>query len=176
VHEDATVWLVGMMGAGKSTVGRVLAQRLHTPYVDIDAEVERSTGCTVAEIFEREGESGFRARERAAIDTWAGIAAVVALGGGAIAQPGAAPRLAASGTVVYLRARPETLLERLGASPARPLLAGLDGAARRSRLEALLAQRREAYESAQIIVDVDEGSPEDLAEIVARRIAGSAAS
>jgi shikimate kinase len=176
VHENATVWLVGMMGAGKSTVGRVLAERLHTPYVDIDAEVEREAGCTVAEIFEREGESGFRARERAAIDAWAGAVAVVALGGGAIAQPGAAPHLAASGTIVYLRARLETLLERSGAGPVRPLLAGLDGAARRSRLEGLLAQRRDAYESAQIIVDVDEGSPEDLAEIVARRIAGSAAS
>jgi shikimate kinase len=176
VHEDATVWLVGMMGAGKSTVGRVLARCLHTPFVDIDAEIERRAGRTVAEIFAREGESGFRSRERDAIDAWAGTAAVVALGGGAIAQPGAAPRLAASGTVVYLRARLETLLERLGECPERPLLAGLERAARRSRLEALLAQRREAYESARIIVDVDEGSAEQIAAIVARRIAGSAAS
>lgn len=176
MHEDATVWLVGMMGAGKSTVGRVLAQRLHAPYVDIDAEVERSAGCPVAEIFEREGEPGFRSRERAAIDAWIGTRAVVALGGGAISQPGAAPRLAASGTVIYLRAGLETLLERLGECTDRPLLAGLDRTARRRRLEALLAQRREAYESARIVVDVDEGSAEEIAEVLARRVAGSAAS
>jgi len=116
----ATVWLVGMMGAGKTEVGRRLAVRLGRPFVDSDAEVEVEAGATVAEIFAREGEAGFRRRERAAIERVAGTSAVVSLGGGAMAQPGMPARLAGSGRTVYLRARPETLLARVGAAEERP--------------------------------------------------------
>jgi 3-dehydroquinate synthase len=165
-----TIWLVGMMGAGKSTLGPALARALRREFVDADAEIERRAGRAVAELFASEGEPAFRARERAAQDELCGSGAVVALGGGAIAQPGAAERLAASGTVVYLRARPETLLARLGDAAARPLLAGLAPAARRGRLEALLAERKPAYETARIALDTDEGSPQQLVAELARRI------
>ena len=90
-------------------------------------------GCRVAEIFEREGEPAFRGQEREAIEACCGEAAVVALGGGAIEPPGARERLASAGTVVYLRARPETLLARLGDARSRPLLAGLSPAGQAGR-------------------------------------------
>ena len=159
-----------MMGAGKSSIGPRLAQRLGRRFVDTDAEVERSAGLRVAEIFEREGEAGFRRRERAAIEAAGGEGAVVALGGGAIAQPGARERLARSGLVVYLRARPETLLARVGDADERPLLRGLAPAAQQARLGELLEQRRDDYESAAIKIDTD-GQPLDaLVESLAKRI------
>ncbi len=164
---NGTIWLVGMMGAGKSTVGRALARRLRRPFSDLDREIEREAGCKVAEIFEREGESGFRARERRAIAEQAGRAAVVALGGGAIAQPGAAERLAASGTVVYLKATPETLLERIGEARTRPLLRDLDGEERLSEIRRLLEERRAAYESATVVVETDGRGVATLAAAVA---------
>jgi len=155
VSEAGTVWLVGMMGAGKSTVGHALARRLGLRFVDTDAEIERATGLSVAEIFASEGEPAFRRREREEIERWGGEPAVVALGGGAIAQAGVPQRLAASGTVVYLRAQPETLLERIGEEATRPLLAGRDAAGRLERLSELLASRRAAYETAGLVVDTD---------------------
>jgi shikimate kinase/3-dehydroquinate synthase len=150
------IWLVGMMGSGKSTLGPALARALGRRFVDADREIEREAGVSVSELFAREGEAGFRARERAALDALAGSGAVVALGGGAVAQAGAAERLAAQGTVVYLRARLETLVMRLGNASSRPLLAGLDAKGRRARLEALLAERKPAYETARITIDTDD--------------------
>ncbi len=156
------------MGAGKSAVGPLLARELDRPYVDTDAEVEREAGATVAELFAREGEAAFRKREREAVEAVAGREVVVALGGGAIAQPGATARLAATGRIVYLRARPETLLARLGDAEARPLLAGLDAAGRLARITDLLAQRASSYEAAALVVDTDGRSPADVARLVLR--------
>lgn len=158
-----TIWLVGMMGAGKSAVGRRLAERLGQPFVDTDALVEEVAIKSVALIFAEEGEPAFRNLERAAIERVAGRDAVVALGGGAIAQPGAADRLAATGTIVYLRAKPETLLARIGNADGRPLLAGLDAAGRLARVRELLAARAEHYERAHHAIDVDDGDVEAVA-------------
>ena len=166
-----TIWLAGMMGAGKSAVGPRLAARLGRRFVDVDQEIEREAGCSVGELFAREGEAGFRARERAWLERLAGAPLVVALGGGAVAQPGARERLSASGILVYLRARPETLLERVGDAEARPLLRGLSREARLARLVALLAEREPHYASASIVVDTDEAAEEDVAERIAARLA-----
>ena len=159
-----------MMGAGKSSIGPQLARRLGRRFIDTDAEVERAVGRRVAEIFERDGEPAFRRHERAAIEACRGEAAVVALGGGAIAQPGARERLAGAGTVIYLRARPETLLARVGDADSRPLLRDLEPAAQKARLASLLAQRRSAYESAAIVIDTDDQPVEALVEQLAKRI------
>lgn len=153
---QGAIWLVGMMGAGKSTVGPVLAERLGRPFVDTDAEVARRAGKAVAEIFAHDGEAVFRELEAEVIGSAGEGGAVVALGGGAIAQPGAPGRLAARGTVVYLRARVETLLDRIGDPASRPLLAGLDEPQRLERIAALLAERAPAYASAPIAIDVDD--------------------
>lgn len=151
-----TIWIVGMMGAGKSVAGRRLAARLGRPFVDTDAEIEAAAGASVRQLFEREGEAGFRVRERAAVLAVAGQKLVVALGGGAIAQSGMPERLAATGTVVYLKARPETLLRRLADAEERPLLRGLDAAERGARLVELLRAREPAYATAGVVIETDE--------------------
>lgn len=162
-----TIWLVGMMGAGKSSVGRLLAGRLGVPFVDADEEIERAAGGAVGEIFAREGEAGFRARERAAVQSLLGRGAVVALGGGALTSPEVRAAVNDEGVLVYLRASWDTLLARLGDCESRPLLADLVAGARGPRLRALLAERRAAYEAAAVIVDTDALTPEAAAEAVA---------
>ncbi|MCL4683270.1 3-dehydroquinate synthase [Myxococcota bacterium] len=168
---QATIWLVGLMGAGKSAVGVRLAARLGLPFADSDAEVERAAGASIAELFAREGEAGFRIRERAAIDALAGRPAVVALGGGAIAEPGAAARLAASGIVIWLRARPATLAARIGSGDDRPLLAGLGFAKRIETLQGLERLREPHYATARFTVDTEARTPDEVAEHVATLLA-----
>ncbi len=165
------IWLLGMMGAGKSSAGRALSAQLGLPFLDTDAEVERMAGCAVAEIFAREGEARFRELEREVIARVAGARAVVALGGGAPAQPAVAGLLRSSGVSVYLRAAPARLAERLGNAAARPLLAGRDAGARLERLEELLCERQAFYARADLVVDTDDAD----VEAVARRIAAALA-
>jgi shikimate kinase/3-dehydroquinate synthase len=167
-----TVWLVGMMGAGKSAVGEALARRLRLRFHDLDALVEKRAGKPVAAIFAADGEPRFRELEREAIAALAGQGAVVALGGGAVAQPGARERLAASGRIVWLRARPETLLARIGDGAGRPLLAGLDAAGRRAKLLELLAARERHYAAADLAVETDDRAIDALADELAARLGG----
>lgn len=167
----ATLWVVGMMGVGKSVVAQDLATRLGRPWVDTDREVEREAGLSIPEIFATEGEPTFRSRERAAIEAIAGEPVVVALGGGAMAQPGIAELLADTGIIVCLTARAETLLERIGAGAERPLLAGLAPAARLERIRALLDERRPHYARAHYAVETDHLTPSEVADQVLDRLA-----
>lgn len=168
-----TIYLVGLMGAGKSSVAVELAKILGCAVFDLDAVVEKDAGMTVPEIFARDGEAAFRVRERAAIERLGALGAVVALGGGAMAQPGAPERLRASGVVIYLRARAETLARRVGSGKSRPLLAGLDDAGRLAKLRELLAQREPAYMQAHHIVDADGGNPRRIAREIAALVSGA---
>jgi shikimate kinase len=169
-----------MMGCGKSTVGPLLAKRLSRPFLDSDAEIERRAGKRIAEIFAAYGEAHFRKLEREVIEDSApagkGEGAVVALGGGAIAQPGAAERLRELGTVVYLRAQPKALLARIGNPSSRPLLADLSPAERASKLGALLREREPSYLSATIVVDCDVGGVSAVVREVAERLKACEAS
>lgn len=158
------------MGAGKSSVGACLAARLGWPLMDLDRAIEQAAGRSVAELFASEGETGFRKREREAIEAVAGKGAVVALGGGAAAQPGVAERLLATGTLVYLRARPETLAARVSDDASRPLLAGLDLPARLAKIRSLLAEREPSYLRADLVVDTDALDPEALSAELVRRL------
>ena len=125
------LFLVGLPGAGKSTLGRQLARRLGKTFVDADAELERKLGVTIATIFEIEGEASFRDREEAAlIDLAAMTNIVLATGGGVVIRPANRERLKVNGMVVYLHASPETLYERTRRSRHRPLLNTADRAAR----------------------------------------------
>ena len=169
--EGRTVWLVGMMGAGKSAVGRALARRLGRPFLDTDREIEERRGAGIPEIFAREGEAAFRGLEREAVERLAGRPAVVALGGGALGQPELRRVVAGSGTLVWLRARPETLLERIGSDEGRPLLAGLGPEARLARIRALLAVREADYSLAAVVVETDAASVAEVAERIARALA-----
>lgn len=149
------------MGSGKTTVGRRLAERLGRAWVDTDDVVERRAGRSIASIFAEDGEPVFRAREAAAVrSVLAGEPLVVSLGGGAVTTA-AVREVLAGHVVVWLRARPTTLLDRLDAAEiaARPLLADDPlGALER------LADQREPYhrEVADLTVDVDDRNPDDV--------------
>lgn len=159
------VVLVGLMGAGKSTVGSLLARRWGCPFLDLDREIERAAGLPVAEIFRREGEPGFRAREAEATRRLRPSApAVVAVGGGWMARPEL--RDAWPGAVrVWLRVAPEEAARRLaGTAEERPLLAGGEA---EERLASLHAARLPAYGLAEYTVDASRRTPEDVARVVA---------
>jgi shikimate kinase len=159
------LFLIGMMGAGKSTVAAIVAARLGWPLLDSDAVIEQATGHTVAEIFATEGEAAFRALERKALvdAVSADEPAVVAVAGGAVLDPANRELLKSAGTVVWLRARPETLAGRVHEGDHRPLLEGdAPGALKR-----LAAERAPYYtELADVEIDVDERKAEDVAEEV----------
>lgn len=146
------IFLVGLMGAGKTSVGKLLAQRLQMEFLDCDQEVEQATGVRVPVIFEIEGESGFRAREAKMLAQLASRKNVlVATGGGAVLSAANRRLLAESGVVVYLRAAPADLWRRTRHDKQRPLLNTED---RMARLEQLFAQRDPLYrEIADIIID-----------------------
>ncbi len=151
---SSNVVLVGFMGVGKSAVGRSLARRLGRPFVDTDREVERKAGRTIPAIFAAEGEPAFRSLEREAIaETAARRGLVVATGGGAPADPANLAALKASGLVVYLAARAETLVARVGAGEGRPVLAG--GGDPMTRVRELLERREPAYRQADVVVETD---------------------
>ncbi len=167
----ATLWIVGMMGVGKSAVARELAARLGRPWLDTDREVERSAGASIPEIFASEGEAAFRQRERTAIEAVAGRPVVVAIGGGAMAQAGIPELLSASGTVVRLKASAETLLARVGEAADRPLLAGRPPRDRLGRIRALMAEREPHYARADFHVAADVGDPGQVADRVLETLA-----
>jgi shikimate kinase len=148
------IFLVGPMGAGKSAVGRQLARSLHLSFVDSDDEIERRTGVDVAFIFEKEGESGFRKREAAAIDDLTKLDAVVlATGGGAVVDAESRSRLGGRGFVVYLYTGVDQQLARTNRGRERPLLENGD---RRQILESLLLIRDPLYrEIADLVVETD---------------------
>jgi shikimate kinase len=143
---------------------------LRRPYIDVDREIENAAGCSISEIFDLEGEAAFRLRERSKVESCVGESAVVALGGGAISQRGLRDRLADTGDVVYLRARPETLLARLGDCRERPLLSDVALERRAERLEELLDARREDYESARFVVDTDGEGVQEIVETIISRL------
>ena len=164
-----SVFLIGPMGSGKTAVGRALARRLGLPFADSDAEVESRTGVDIAYIFEREGEEGFRIREREVIDTLTATAGIVlATGGGAVLLPENRERLAARGTVVFLDTTIDQQLERTRKSRHRPLLAGDD---RRAKLEELALLRGPLYRSiAAITIHTDGRPPAAVAGEIARAL------
>jgi shikimate kinase len=149
---QGNVFLVGMMGSGKTTLGRALAQRLQLEFVDTDKVLVERTGVPVATIFEIEGEQGFRRRETEVLAELARHAGqVIATGGGAVLAEENRRVMRAHGTVVYLRARLESLWERTRHDSSRPLLATPDP---RATLAELLEQRDPLYrEAAHVTVD-----------------------
>ena len=152
MKDGENIFLVGMMGAGKTTVARLLAGRLNRPFIDSDQELEARCGVKVPVIFEIEGEEGFRAREAAVLDELTARSGIVlATGGGAVLRQENRERLGARGVVVYLRAQPRDLHMRTRHDKNRPLLATADP---QKRLEELYEQRDPLYrEVADLVVD-----------------------
>jgi shikimate kinase len=149
------IFLVGPMGSGKTAVGRLVARQLHYGFVDSDAEIESRTGVDIPFIFEKEGEAGFRVREREVIEeltNW--TRTVVSTGGGAILLPENRARLAERGFVVYLFASVEQQAERTRHGRHRPLLTNAEDP--RQRLAELMAQREPLYRGiADVVVTTD---------------------
>jgi shikimate kinase len=158
------------MGAGKSAVGRQLARLLRREFYDSDAEIERRTGVDIPFIFEKEGEAGFRRRERDMIAELSGLEDIVlATGGGAVLDPANRAALASRGLVVYLVASVEQQLERTRLSSNRPLLDAPDPA---ERLARLLREREPLYrELAALVVHTDGRMVREVAQEIRRRLA-----
>ncbi|GIO15598.1 shikimate kinase [Cohnella xylanilytica] len=160
--------IVGFMGTGKSTVSRLLAERLGWSRIDTDEEIVRRAGKSIPDIFAEDGETAFRDLEsRALADVLSGSRLVVATGGGAVLREENRRRMLARGWVVALTADKRSLLARVAAggdAAGRPLLAG-DAEA---RIDALLATRRRAYDFAHATVDTSRLAPEDVAELLLR--------
>jgi len=164
--------LVGLMGAGKTTAGRLLARRLGRNFFDSDQEIERRCGVGVPVIFEIEGEAGFRDREAQVIADIVGQRDfVLATGGGAVLREASRRLLAAAGKVIYLHAKPEALFNRIRHDRNRPLLAGADPL---DKLRALYAERDPLYrEIADLVIETGMQNARTLARALQARLEDS---
>ena len=158
------LFLVGLPGAGKSTLGRQLARRLHKRFIDADVELEQRLGVSIPTIFEIEGEAGFRDREEVTIAELTLLEGIVlSTGGGAVLRAASRVRLKENGTVIYLHAEPSTLWSRIRHSRNRPLLQTADPL---GRLSELYAQRDALYrETADHVVESDRSEVMRLARM-----------
>jgi shikimate kinase len=159
-----TIVLVGLMGAGKSSIGRRLAQALALPFVDADNEIETAAGATIEEIFARDGEAIFRNGERRVIARLLdGPTHVLATGGGAFMDPATRDLIRTRAISIWLRGDLELLLARVSRRNNRPLLKAGDP---RAVLAKLMEERHPVYAEADIVVDTIDGPPEATLEKV----------
>jgi len=163
------VFLVGLMGAGKTTIGRMLARKLGMRFVDSDHEIEARTGAAIPLIFEIEGEGSFRRREAEVIRDLCGQEGIVlATGGGTILNAESRALLQQRGTVVYLRASIPSILARTSHDKNRPLLRTADP---RAKLEELMAQREPLYlEMAHLVVDTGRPNVQSMVQIIINQL------
>ncbi|MGQ0656354.1 MAG: shikimate kinase [Betaproteobacteria bacterium] len=169
MKDAANLYLVGMIGAGKTTVGRLLARRLKLDFLDSDHEIEARCGVKIPLVFEIEGEAGFRAREAQAIAELTALSGVVlATGGGAVLLDENRRLLAQRGVVIYLRASPDDLYQRVRQDRNRPLLATADPL---GRLRELYAQRDPLYCAvADVTVETGAQGVQSLARQLLRKL------
>ncbi|MBI2312852.1 MAG: shikimate kinase AroK [Betaproteobacteria bacterium] len=169
MRDRGNIFLVGLMGAGKTTVGKLLAKRLRKTFLDCDQEIQKRTGVSIPVIFEIEGESGFRTRESAALKELTAMENVVlATGGGAVLSRENRQLLSRNGTVVYLRAVVDDLWARTRHDRNRPLLQTEDP---RAKLAGLFAERDPLYqEVADIIIDTSSQSVYTLVRQLEQRL------
>ncbi|HMO51846.1 MAG TPA: shikimate kinase [Kiritimatiellia bacterium] len=160
--------LVGFMGTGKSSAGRVLAERLGMTFIDMDEEIVRREGCSIPDIFRDRGEAAFRALERALVVELAGqTGLVISTGGGIVLNPDNLRDFAVGGRVFCLKAKPETILARVAQDTNRPLLQGED---RLAKISDLLARRQLLYDAIPEQVDTEGHRPADTAEAILARL------
>ena len=159
--------LVGFMGTGKSTIGRIAAEQMLFGFVDTDALIEARLGKTISDVFAQEGEPAFRQYEK---ETLADLAPqrrlVIAAGGGLVVDPANMASLKAHALVFWLVASPETIWERVQTQTHRPLLQGPDGLA---KIRALLAAREPAYRQADVFIHSGLRAPRDVALQIAHQ-------
>ncbi len=165
----SNLFLIGLMGAGKTTVGRLLAKHLQKQFLDSDHEIESRTGVRIPVIFELEGEAGFRAREEAMLAELTALDTVVlATGGGAVLRESNRSRLRERGLVIYLRAGVEDLWRRTRNDKNRPLLQTEDP---KGRLQRLLEERDPLYQqTAHLVIDTGEQNVQKLVRRLEQQI------
>ena len=168
--EKRNIFLVGPMGAGKSTIGRELADKLHLDFHDSDQEIERRTGADIAWVFDLEGEDGFRKREEGVIEDLSEMQGIVlATGGGSVISAQTRNRLSARGIVVYLETTIDKQVARTQRDRRRPLLQTSEEP--RTVLENLAVERNPLYEEiADIIVQTDDQSAKAVANKIVERL------
>ncbi len=165
----APVFLIGLPGSGKSTVGRQLARRLGLPFVDVDQAIEARIGCSIRAYFEREGEQSFRDLEAVVIDEVSqGPTSVISTGGGAVLRPENRQCMRRRGHVVYLRSSPEELYRRVRHDRNRPLLQVDDPMA---KLRELHAERHPLYtQTAHFTIDTGRPSVATLVNMIVMQL------
>ncbi|OCA91100.1 hypothetical protein A8F94_04365 [Bacillus sp. FJAT-27225] len=162
-----TIFLIGFMGSGKSTVGKILAEKLGIRFVDMDEEIERTARKSISAIFQEEGEESFRDLETALLTSFPGSELVVATGGGAVLREVNRGLLKQSGLVIYLKASAEEISKRLVEDETRPLLKG----DKKKEIAKRLNNRLPLYTAiSDLTVMTDEKSPETIAEEIAARL------
>jgi len=171
--KNNNIFLVGLMGSGKTTIGRQLAKRLGKRFVDSDHEIEARTGASIPLIFDIEGEASFRRREAEVIrDLSSQRGIVLATGGGAVLDAGTRARLVERGTVIYLRAHVNSILQRTAHDKNRPLLRTPDP---RRTLELLTAQREPLYrEVAHLVIDTGRPNVQSMVQTILEQLAALA--
>lgn len=166
------VFIIGMPGSGKSTLGKKIANQLNIPFTDLDVYITNTSGLSIEQWFSSKGESAFRDREKQALEELIALqAAVISCGGGTPCYNQVIEYLTANGCVVYLKASTELLLHRLNKQgQQRPMFSGLNQEQIKNKLEDLLMEREGYYEQAHIHADVPVKSLESLVNAIKTRI------
>ena len=157
---NMTIFLIGMPGSGKTTIAKLLSYELQLPVYDTDDIIANIEGCSVPEIFEKQGEAYFRNLEKELINSWKMTNCIVATGGGLPYIEGVMEMLNQKGKVIYLNTKPSVLAERLKDDSERPLLKDLSQKDKEKRLKEILKEREPFYKVAKIKI-VNNGSAEE---------------
>ncbi|HMP90014.1 MAG TPA: shikimate kinase [Kiritimatiellia bacterium] len=164
--QERNIILVGFMGTGKSSAGRLIAERLGLEFIDMDDEITRREGCSIPDIFRDRGEPAFRAIERdLVVELSNRTGLVISTGGGIVLNPDNILDFSRKGLVVCLQASPETVLRRVEKDQNRPLLQGGD---RMAKINELLAKRKTLYDAIPAQIDTEGHTPADTADAVIR--------
>ena len=165
------VALIGFMGTGKSSVGKLLASRLGVIFADLDAEIEAKCNMKIPQIFEKYGEDYFRAREKETVKEFASRKnTVIATGGGVVKDAENLKLLQESGLIIALTANADVIYERTLKEGERPLLDNLSKSKRKQRIKDLMEERKKLYENADYTVDTGELSPMQVVEDILKYI------
>lgn len=168
---DQVIFLCGMMGTGKSLVGKHLAKRLNFQFTDLDSEIESEAGMSIAQIFREKGESGFRDIEKKTLLHFVNRTnGVVALGGGTLQNQQLVDLVKNSGILIFIDTPEEILLNRLKRSKRRPMIHGLSHDELKQLIKKLLDERKPFYNQAHIIISGDAANKESTAELIIKKL------
>lgn len=165
------LFLCGMMGSGKSTIGKTLAQKLSVPFHDLDNLIEKKSGKSIPEIFERDGEDRFRQIEKDLIIQLAQTAkGIIALGGGTLQNQQITDHIKLNGWLVFLDCKPDTLYNRLKESSNRPMISSLSNESLKLKITTLLNDRLKFYEQAHFSVDCNDKDVDTILEELIQKL------